>query len=108
MSLMKRYKEVERPKWMRKRVPKERNALHVRQLEITQKGLCAICGGMNKSGYHLSIDHDHVWGTIRELLCSRCNMALGLCRDDLSLLVKMARYISKHKRAQFVAPDYTR
>jgi hypothetical protein len=48
-----------------------------------QNGVCKICGNppyehaKNKMSKVLHIDHDHVTGKIRGLLCSRCNGALG-------------------------------
>ena len=45
-----------------------------------QKGVCAICGGRDKS-MRLAVDHDHTTGLIRGLLCMRCNRAYGLFHD---------------------------
>jgi DNA-binding transcriptional MerR regulator len=42
-----------------------------------QDGVCAICHGINASGRRLAVDHDHVTGKIRGLLCSQCNTSLG-------------------------------
>ena len=42
-----------------------------------QKGVCAICGGINPSGRRLAVDHDHKTGEIRGLLCQHCNTHLG-------------------------------
>ena len=42
-----------------------------------QGGVCKICLGeaRHKKGFH--VDHDHVTGRVRAILCSRCNGALG-------------------------------
>ncbi len=57
---------------------------------------CDLCHyDISKSPrYHnLHIDHDHSSGKIRGLLCHNCNMALGLLRDDASLLRRAADYL---------------
>ena len=41
-----------------------------------QNGVCKICGGTNRSGKALSVDHDHKTGKIRGLLCIWCNSRL--------------------------------
>jgi hypothetical protein len=40
-----------------------------------QGGGCAICGATPKTR-RLHVDHDHKTGTVRGLLCHRCNRAL--------------------------------
>jgi hypothetical protein len=60
---------------------------------------CAICGESDvgkRSGFNLSIDHCHSSGSIRGLLCSRCNLALGYLRDDADLAEKAAAYLRSH------------
>ena len=42
-----------------------------------QNGVCLICGGINKNNRRLTVDHNHVTGDVRGLLCTRCNSALG-------------------------------
>ncbi len=45
-----------------------------------QEGKCAICQqGSNK---RLAVDHDHVTGRVRGLLCWKCNGALGILGED--------------------------
>lgn len=57
-----------------------------------QSGMCAICSRPpGKKG--LVVDHDHVTGRVRKLLCGLCNTALGLLRDDPALLETAAAYI---------------
>jgi len=55
------------------------------ELLTTQAGCCAICERPPKAGSKrpLSVDHDHVTGVVRGLLCDRCNMLLsGLERRE--------------------------
>jgi Recombination endonuclease VII len=45
-----------------------------------QQGKCAICAiHLKDSGYtmDLAIDHNHTTGSIRGLLCNKCNLSLG-------------------------------
>ena len=56
-----------------------------------QNGVCAIC--KKTEGKHLSVDHNHVTGEIRGLLCSRCNLVIGRCNDDTKLLKAAILYL---------------
>jgi hypothetical protein len=64
-----------------------------------QQGVCACC---QKSETHrarngevsrLAVDHDHVTGSIRALLCHSCNTGIGSFYDDPTLLRAAAEYI---------------
>jgi len=63
----------------------------------SQDGGCAICGkaGNGSRGYRLHVDHDHVTGRVRGILCSECNFGLGKFRDDLDLLQRAINYLSR-------------
>jgi len=62
-----------------------------------QEGKCSICGKhSNKLGTELAVDHDHVTGEIRGLLCSNCNLGLGIFKDNYELLKSAAKYINGH------------
>lgn len=58
-----------------------------------QNNCCAICGQMPKL---LRLDHDHITGNIRQLLCMNCNTGLGHFRDSLELLDKAKSYLEHH------------
>lgn len=72
-------------------------------LIITQKNKCAICGKdftfENKSTTP-HVDHDHRTGTVRGLLCGRCNVLLGFAEDDATLLITASQYLHKENREE--------
>jgi hypothetical protein len=61
------------------------------QLLAAQGEKCKICG---KSEHRrLSVDHDHVTGKLRGLLCNACNRGIGMFKDDPELLLKAIDYL---------------
>ena len=63
---------------------------------VAQEFKCAICGKHqldNKK--RLSVDHCHVTGRIRGLLCSGCNRCLGLLQDNADVLKKAIIYLKE-------------
>ncbi|KKL55357.1 hypothetical protein LCGC14_2256180 [marine sediment metagenome] len=52
------------------------------RLYAAQGGCCALCDTHKRDCRDLDIDHDHVTGRIRGLLCRRCNLSLGLIEKD--------------------------
>lgn len=65
-----------------------------------QNGVCAICGGTNKSGSYLHVDHDHATGMLRSLLCNTCNLALGLVHEKISTLQAMIHYLNQYSKKE--------
>jgi len=64
-----------------------------------QNGVCAICGKPETSKYtNLQVDHNHVTGKIRELLCGKCNRMLGHVNDNIDILKSAIEYLEKHIR----------
>jgi hypothetical protein len=59
----------------------------------SQGGVCAICS-KHQERRPLNVDHCHNTGTIRGLLCDKCNMAIGLLEDDATLLRKAQEYLN--------------
>ena len=84
------------------------------RLLVEQNGGCAICGTSEPGGmggWHTDHDHSCCGGDkscgkcVRGLLCQRCNVGLGLFRDDRTLLRTAAVYLDRvpHAVADFFA-----
>lgn len=70
------------------------------ELYNKQSGVCAICGKpestIGKKGtspVRLSVDHSHVTGKIRGLLCKKCNLGIGYLKDDPNVLLSARNYL---------------
>jgi hypothetical protein len=67
-----------------------------------QDGHCALCAATPEQQKHrykrLHVDHDHITGDVRALLCSGCNLAIGNFGDDPARLRAAADYIDRHRR----------
>jgi hypothetical protein len=72
-------------------------------MHAAQGGLCAACQkpethrGRNGEVTRLAVDHDHVTGFIRALLCHSCNTGIGSFYDDPTLLIAAADYIKRFR-----------
>jgi len=54
--------------------------------------ICEICCTTVR-GPDKHIDHDHQTGRIRGILCSRCNQAIGLLREDEVIITRARDYL---------------
>jgi hypothetical protein len=61
----------------------------VESLFLRQAGRCLVCW----LRVPLVIDHDHVSGEVRGLLCSGCNLALGSLNDSAERCRSAAAYL---------------
>lgn len=67
------------------------------RMEASQGGVCAVCGNPPDAWRtYLCVDHDHDTGVVRELLCDRCNRALGQVQDSVEVLEALIAYLRKH------------
>ena len=57
-----------------------------------QAGACAICRRQPKG--RLCVDHCHLTGRIRGLLCHKCNIGLGNLREDHRTLIAALAYLA--------------
>ena len=65
-----------------------------------QNGCCAICGKTQSKAF--DVDHCHVTGKVRGLLCSTCNRLIGYAKDDPRILQAALRYIVPQVAAEFI------
>lgn len=65
-----------------------------------QDGSCAICREL-VALEDIHVDHCHVSGKVRGLLCSACNKALGLLKDDPKRCIVMAEYLNENQTKIF-------
>lgn len=72
-------------------------------LLVNQEGVCAICRNGCDVHQRLSVDHDHITGRTRGLLCNRCNLCIlsdnsltGRLRDVPLLSAEAMRYLATH------------
>lgn len=56
-----------------------------------QKKKCAICGQEKK----LTVDHCHITGRVRGLLCGDCNTGIGLLKENIVTLKNAVWYLIK-------------
>jgi len=63
-----------------------------------QNGKCAICFTKNPGGRTrmFFIDHCHNTGSVRGLLCMRCNTGLGLFLDNPKFLLNAISYLKEN------------
>lgn len=69
------------------------------QLLIDQDGGCAICGTKspgNKRSRYFMIDHCHVSGEVRGLLCVACNVRLGQLESNKEVVLKTIKYAQRN------------
>jgi hypothetical protein len=61
-----------------------------------QDGTCAACPATPDTQRHgrLHVDHDHVTGEVRGLLCHNCNTSIGLLNEDVARLSALITYLS--------------
>lgn len=64
-------------------------------LYLLQGECCAICKKHQKNfTKNLFVDHCHVTGQVRGLLCHKCNSGLGLFEDSLTYLETAIKYLT--------------
>lgn len=67
------------------------------QMLNKQDGKCSICKMDITENGKAYVDHDHMTNKVRELLCMRCNSALGMIKENVATLSNMAMYLLKYK-----------
>lgn len=91
-----RYDPESRRRWMYK----SKYGITVDQYEqmlAAQDGACAICRQQQTDPRkkRLAVDHCHETGTVRGLLCEKCNRGIGLLGDNLASLRAATIYLEE-------------
>jgi len=107
---MRKWRELNPERWHAQSRESSRKSGRKRRLEIrfsdewyqerlkAQNGCCAICGELFTETPR--IDHDHISGETRGLLCNPCNLGIGILNDDPELLRKAALYLESFLSAK--------
>ena len=96
---MKKWDEKQEKNYWRNKLLKSKYNLTIEQyneLAKKQDNRCAICGlHQSELKKSLSVDHNHITGQNRELLCSNCNSMIGFSKESLVILRKAIEYLTK-------------
>ena len=65
-----------------------------------QNECCAICGIHPHKV--LNVDHDHITGKVRGLLCTKCNIMLGNAKDSREVLLKAVSYLENILEQEYI------
>lgn len=63
-----------------------------------QNGMCPIClGPLAGSVRRAHVDHCHVTGKVRGILCSNCNSGIGKLQESPAIFNRAATYLESHR-----------
>ena len=91
------YRKHKKEKSRKNRFKRNYNLSHEDWLKIweTQGKKCLVCGKKFNKPSDACVDHNHKTGAIRGLLCTNCNLGLGLFKDNPRYLILAAEYLLK-------------
>lgn len=73
----------------------------IEEMNKAQNYMCALCdihiSDLTGKKKKLCVDHDHVTGKVRGLLCESCNTVLGMAKDNTETLNRAVAYIERNK-----------
>ena len=101
-SKRERARKAERPETPRVRRDRYLRLTHGLTIEqheamlAAQHGRCACCHDPLGEGHNQVVDHSHVTGRFRGIICRGCNLAIGHARDDVRRLQCMIAYLNQH------------
>jgi hypothetical protein len=97
---MREYFKTHREMWDKSRFKRNLKSLYgltvaeYEQLLASQYHRCAICDRhADDCRQRLNVDHDHITGKVRGLLCGPCNAALSIFQDDQERLYRAIQYL---------------
>lgn len=101
---VKSYRKKVEPEQIRQYIIKREYNLsweEYQKLYVEFKGLCGICAKplsliKTNSEHTAHIDHDHLTGKVRGILCRSCNRGIGYLNDSPERLQKAATYLETY------------
>jgi hypothetical protein len=66
------------------------------KMREAQNNRCYICNSGPANNQSLHVDHDHITGKVRKLLCNNCNNGIGKLKDSIEILNKAIKYLKEH------------
>lgn len=86
--------------YKRKQHLKQRYGLSLEEYDnrlLAQNHLCAICNiHLQTEGRFAVVDHNHITGQVRDILCQQCNAGIGLLGDNKELIKAAVAYLERH------------
>jgi len=64
---------------------------------MQQHSKCAVCKTALGSGRSCHVDHDHVTGKVRGVLCINCNVGIATARDKVEVLASAMTYLHNNQ-----------
>ena len=105
MEWAKAHPEQRRAIWEKSHAKNRRQVKHRKLIEAygisidqyeamyeAQGGVCAICGGTNLKR-ELAVDHNHITGQVRALLCGSCNLYVSALESPV--YPQLIQYLEK-------------
>lgn len=71
-----------------------------KKCQICEKDFDLLEEYVNKNKSQPQVDHCHITGKIRGLLCGKCNSILGYCNDNIEILKNTIIYLEKYSNEQ--------
>ncbi len=87
----------------KKYYPQNKNRYYLKKFNITlkdkevmiqnQSNTCLICKQQFKASHSTHVDHNHITGKVRGILCSGCNMLIGFMETNPKRLEEAFNYL---------------
>jgi hypothetical protein len=91
-ELSQRYKHVKKDKDLQATYGIDLETYH--RMLAQQNKRCKICHTHQEDLKRaMCVDHDHITGKVRGLLCDTCNRSLGLLKDNVNTLMRAVDYL---------------
>jgi hypothetical protein len=93
---VRQYYQANKDKWLSAYVKKYGLTIEEYvKLHDAQDGRCAICNTKEKDlNKRMHIDHNHMTGAVRGLLCHHCNTGIGLFKENIDVMKKAMEYLN--------------